>query len=88
MLKTKLPVLIIHDDILLPQNEIKLDFDNNSIQVFRKEHRNDTVYMSDEVSSALLSYINDSRVLKEKVEGQNYDCIYLGNSGILSLLYL
>ena len=54
-----------------------IDFDNNSIQVFRKEHRNDTVYMSDEVSSALLSYINDSRVQIFKPDKENENALFL-----------
>lgn len=39
-----------------------IDFKKNSISIYRKERRKDTVYLSDEVASALLSYVNGSRI--------------------------
>ncbi|MDO4957595.1 MAG: tyrosine-type recombinase/integrase [Bacteroidales bacterium] len=53
-----------------------IDFDDNSIHVFRKEHRNDTVYMSDEVASALLSYINE-RVQIFRPDKENENALFL-----------
>ena len=39
-----------------------IDFKKNSISIYRKERRKDTVYLSDEVAATLLSYVNGSRI--------------------------
>jgi len=54
-----------------------VNFDSNSIHVFRKEHRSDTVYMSDEVAAALLSYMQDSRVQVYKPDKDNENALFI-----------
>ena len=53
-----------------------IDFSENSIDVFRKERRKDTVFMSEDVAAVLLSYI-DIRIDRFAPDAENENALFL-----------
>ena len=54
-----------------------INFEKSSIQIYRKEQRLDTIYMSPKVKDALLSYINGSRLGTYKPDKDNENALFL-----------